>query len=130
MKSRNFVYYQPNKADLKDKYGDCCVRAISKVLDISWIDAFNMLVEKARQFQCMPNGKPAYEAVLLDNGFVYHGISNRKGTKRPLVKQFARDLQGRAVARTAHHLTACVDGKFYDTWDSGEKSMYGYWSKE
>ena len=127
---KNFVYFQPNKKDLKDDYGDCVVRALCKVLDKTWIEVFDLLVEKARVSQCMPNGKEAYAGVLKDFGFVYHGVSNKKGTTRPLVKQFAKQTQAPAVARTAHHLTACVDGKFYDTWDSGDRSMYGYWIKE
>lgn len=35
MSRRRYVYYQPNDKDLKDKYGDCQVRALSKALDIS-----------------------------------------------------------------------------------------------
>ncbi len=128
-KSRNFVYFQPNKKDLKDNYGDCVIRAICKVLNKEWIEVYDMLVEKGRDFQCLPNSKPVYEAVLLENGFEYHGISNRKGTKRPTVKKFATDEHKTCVMRTAHHLVASVDGSFYDTWDSGEKSLYGYWMK-
>jgi len=29
-KSKRWQYYQPNKKDLKDKYGDCVIRAFSK----------------------------------------------------------------------------------------------------
>ena len=28
-----YKYYQPNKKDLKDKYGDCTIRALSKALN-------------------------------------------------------------------------------------------------
>ena len=31
MASRNYKYYQPNDKDLKDQYGDCVVRALTKV---------------------------------------------------------------------------------------------------
>lgn len=30
MASRNYKYYQPNEKDLKDNYGDCVVRALTK----------------------------------------------------------------------------------------------------
>lgn len=32
--SKRFVYFQPNKKDLKDKVGDCQVRAFCKTLTV------------------------------------------------------------------------------------------------
>jgi hypothetical protein len=127
MGSRNFVYYQPNKKDLKDGYGDCAIRALTKALDKSWLEVYDILVKKGRELQCMPNGKPAYSAVLEEYGFTYHGISNKKGTKRPTVKAFASSEHRVCVLRVANHLVASSGGKFFDTWDSGDKSLYGYY---
>ena len=126
-KSRNFVYFSPNDKDVKDDFGDCVVRALCKALDKTWLEVFDLLVEKARASQCMPSDKPAYEGVLRDHDFVYYGVSNKKGTKRPTVKKFAADEWSISVMVVAHHLVASRDGKFFDTWDSGEKSLYGYW---
>lgn len=126
-----YKYYQPNKKDLKDEYGDCVIRCLTKVLDADWLDIFERLLPYARELQCMPNGKPCYEQFLKDSGFTYRGISNRKGSKRPTVKQFAKEHKtGVYVLRAAHHVVASVDGTYYDTWDSGDKSLYGYWVKE
>lgn len=36
MKSKCFKYFQPNKLDLKDKYGDCAVRTICKAENMEW----------------------------------------------------------------------------------------------
>lgn len=128
MASRNYKYYQPNKMDLKDEYGDCVIRALTKVTGKAWEDVFDDLVPIARKLQCMPNGKPCYKAYLESNGFVYHGVSNAKGTKRPTVDRFSKDHTiGTYFARVAHHVIAIIDGVYYDTWDSGECSMYGYW---
>ena len=87
----SYKYYQPNKKDLKDKYDDCVVRALTKVLDKDWLEVFDDLVKYAREIQCMPNSKQCYEQYLKDNGFVYVGISNKKGSKRPTVAQFAKE---------------------------------------
>ena len=130
-KSTKFKYYQPNKKDIKDDYGDCVIRALTKVTGKEWLEAFEELLPYARELQCMPNGKPCYEKYLLDNGFTYVGISNKKGTKRPTVQSFAKEhKEGTYVLRVANHIVTVVDGYFYDTWDSGEKSLYGYWVKE
>lgn len=128
--STRYKYYQPNKKDIKDDYGDCVIRALTKAMEKDWLTVFEQLIPYAREKQCMPNGKPAYEEYLKDNGFEYKGISNAKGSKRPTVQEFAlHHKEGTFVLRVAHHLVACVDGIFYDTWDSGQKSLYGYWGK-
>lgn len=63
-------------------------------------------------------------------GFTYHGVSNKKGTKRPTVERFALDHpQGTYICKVAHHVVAVVDGKYYDTWDCGKYSLYGYFEK-
>jgi hypothetical protein len=130
MKSRNYQYYQPNKKDLKDSVGDCQIRAISKTLDITWLEAFDLITPICREQQVMDIFSCDYEKTkeaLNRIGFDYEGVSNKKGTKRPTVKEFANQHKsGRYIAKVAHHVVAIVDGIYYDTWDSGECSMYGY----
>lgn len=43
MASRNYKYYQPNDKDLKDQYGDCVVRALTKVMQQN-LDAGNLMI--------------------------------------------------------------------------------------
>lgn len=130
-KSRSWEYYQPNKKDLKDDYGDCVIRALTKALGKEWLEVFDELVPISREEQCPYNCKPCYERYILSKGFTYSGISNGKGSKRPTVKEFANSHKnGTYILRVAHHLVTVVDGKYYDTWDSGSKSLYGYWVKE
>ena len=98
--------------------------------DREWLEVFKELVVKAAFFQCMPNEKTCYEAVLKDNRFVYHGVSNSKGAKRPTVNSFVESHKdGTYVLRTAHHIVAVKDGYFWDSWDSGSKCLYGYWEQ-
>lgn len=99
-------------------------------MDKEWIEVFDDLVPICREHQCPYNSKPCYSEYLTNNGFEYSGVSNKKGTKRPTVDSFAKDHpEGKYVLRVAHHLVALVDGIYYDTWDSGMKSMYGYYTK-
>ena len=130
-KSTRWKYYQPNKKDLKDDYGDCVIRSLTKALDMEWLEVFDDIHPISRELQVPFNCKPCYEKYLELKGFKYHGISNGKGTKRPTVNKFALEhKEGTYVLRVAHHLVTVVDGYFYDTWDSGDKSLYGYWVKE
>ena len=125
------MYYQPNNKDIKDNLGDCVVRALTKAVNKTWVEVYDELVPIGRELQCMPNDKVCVERYLSENGFAYEGVSNKKGTTRPTVDSFAKSHQeGVYVVKVAHHMVAVVDGKYYDTWDSGDNSMYGYWVKK
>lgn len=90
---KRYKYYQPNKKDIKDNYGDCVVRAPTKVMNKTWLEVFNELITYAIEIQCMPNNKTCYERYLKDNGFEYHGISNKKGSKRPQLKALQKNIK-------------------------------------
>lgn len=134
MKSRNFIYFQPNDKDLKDKVGDCQVRAFCKALNLSWVEAFDLTIPICRNlqtytiFDCdLAKTKTAMELM----GFTYTGISNKKGSHRPTVKEFAgAHKTGTYILSVARHVVCVKDGKYYDTWDSGYKSLYGYYTLE
>ena len=127
-----YKYYQPNEKDLKDKYGDCVIRALTKVLGMSWLEVFDEITPLSREMQIPFNCKPCYEKYLTEvKGFKYVGISNSKGSKRPTVESFSKtNNHGTYLVKVANHVVAIVDGNYYDTWDSGHKSLYGYWVKQ
>ena len=132
-KGTRYVYFQPNEKDIKDKVGDCQIRALAKTLDKSWIEIFDLITPICREQQVMDifscDLKKTKEALQM-LGFEYTGISNREGSKRPTVDEFARKHPtGRYICHVARHVVAVVDGKYYDTWDSGWRNMYGYFEK-
>lgn len=131
--SRYYKYYQPNDKDHKDKYGDCQIRALSKALNKSWLEVFDLTVPICRErqimdiFCCELN---TTKECMKELGFEYTGISNKKGSKRPTVESFAKThKEGTYVVSLAGHVCAVVDGYFYDTWDCSYKSLYGYYTK-
>ena len=92
-KNRYYKYYQPNDKDLEDKFGDCQIRALSKALNVTWLEAFDLTIPLCRKYQVnslfnLPH-KLEQEA-LKQLGFTYIGISNKRGSKRPTVKEFAK----------------------------------------
>ena len=133
MASKRYVYYQPNAKDIKDEYGDCQVRALSKALGVSWLEAFDLTIPICREVQTYTifgGTCDIGKQNLARLGFEYHGISNKRGTTRPTVDSFAKaHPHGSYILKAAHHVVACVDGKYYDTWDSGYKSLYGYYER-
>ena len=130
---KHFKYFQPNEKDLKDKVGDCQVRAFCKALDLTWLEAFDLTIPICRELQTYTifDGCRSMTREAMDRlGFDYTGISNKKGTKRPTVKSFAKDHRdGTYIVVVANHVVAVKDGFYWDTWDSGECSLYGFYTK-
>lgn len=130
MRNKYCIYYQPNKKQSSKGTSDCVIRALTKVMGKEWLEVFDDLTVIAREAQTMPNNKECYTKYLTDNNFKYTGISNKKGTKRPTVYSFAKEHKnGTYFVVVANHVVAVVDGAYYDTWDSGECCLYGYWEK-
>lgn len=131
MYSKRFKYYQPNDKDIRDNYGDCTIRALSKAKGVSWLEAFDMMIPICRDEQTSNifDVPPKKRENLLNRlGFEYNGISNKKGAKRPTVDEFARTHpSGTYIATVSHHVVAIVDGTYYDTWDCGSRSLYGFY---
>lgn len=128
-----FVYYQPNARDIEDKFGDCQIRALSKALGCTWIEAFDSIIPICREEQVglIFDAPVSIRKRMLDKlGFTYYGVSNKKGTNRPTVWEFAKTHpKGTYICNVAHHEVAVVDGQYFDTWDSGDCSMYGYFER-
>ena len=133
MSKRRYEYYQPNEKAKKYKggFGDCTIRALSKALNVTWIEAFELQIPICRREQ-VPDlfsvPLKVRSRLLAELGFEYHGISNKKGSKRPTVDEFAKSHpSGSYICNVANHEVAVVDGKYFDTWDCGESSLYGYY---
>ena len=62
-------------------------------------------------------------------GFSWKAIKPKKGEKRPIVSDFANENNGTYILRVSGHVVCVKDNKHYDIWDSGDKSLYGYWHK-
>jgi hypothetical protein len=125
-----YKYYQPNQKDLKDEYGDCVIRAMTKATKKTWLEVFDELIPYSRESQCPYNCSPVWKAYLEAQGFKYVGITNKKGTTRPTVQSFAKkNKTGIFILRVAHHLVCLENGDWFDTWNSGDRKMYGYYTR-
>lgn len=122
------IYYNPNP--FKKEVGDCVVRALCKATERSWKDVYLELCSLGLELGDMPSGDETWKAYLIKNGFSYVPCKVKKGQKRPKVNNIKIPKGQPAVLRVSNHLVTIVDNKFYDLWDSGECSVYGYWIKE
>lgn len=126
--SNYFEYYNANPKGLN--VGDCVKRAISKASNISYRDVSLALnrykkVTGASKFNSNENYKNYLTEVLHAKKETYQAI---KGEDRMSGYTFAKTHPtGRYVLRMARHLTACVDGVIYDTWNCLGKCVYMSW---
>ena len=100
--------------------------------NLEWKEAYDKMWWLSRDVQCPMNFKQGFDNVMKTLGYTYVGISNKKGSKRPTVEQFARTMKGkRAIAVVSNHYVGVKDGDFYDTEPyAREKHLYGYWYKD
>lgn len=123
----NFEYYQPNDHIC----GDCSIRAVSKALNCTWKESLTKLYESALKIKDAPSSRECIGDVLLSNGFVWVPVKPKRGEKRPTVSKFSEQHpNGTYVFNVSNHVVCADNGKYYDIWDSGDKSLYGYWAKE
>ena len=122
-----YKFYNANP--LKMRTEDCSVRTISKILNISWDEAYDMLAEMAKGMAVMPSDKNVTSAVLRMNGFYRENLPNflQDGYT---VRDFAQDNpHGIYVLCTDNHVVPLIKGTYYDTFDSGDEDVQWFWTK-
>lgn len=71
------------------------------------------------------NAQPYIEKVLGGKPISFPAV---KGSPRMNGERFCNNYpSGRYILQMANHLTACVDGVIYDTWDCSDKCVYRAW---
>lgn len=123
----NFEYYQPND----HVCGDCAIRAVTKALGgIKWEDALTGLYNVAMKIKEAPTSRETIGQLMKEQGWIWVGIKPNRGEKRPKVHEFAKNYKfGKYILDLSGHVVAAADGKYYDIWDCGDKSLYGYWAE-
>lgn len=108
--------------------GDCAVRAVSKVLNMSWDEAFDILVNTAKLRCDMPNSNAVIDEVLSDHGF--HKETFTDCYKCHTVNEFAENHPyGTYVLGSGDHVVAVIGGDFYDSWRSDDTPIIYYWTR-
>lgn len=124
-------YYQFFNANpTGEEVGDCSVRCVAVALNVSWLEAYDMMAAKAREMYRIMNEPPVVGAVLKDNGFKEMKVSVKKGSKRPTLMQLIKgNPNSIIVGQIASHFATARGGKVRDLWNSSERSLYRYWIK-
>lgn len=122
-----YKYFKSNK---KKTAGDCAVRAVMVVTGWDWYKAYDALCESGKKKMEMPSSLEAMESLLVKEGFSAMKLTVLKGSKRPTVKEIAEAYPTyNIIVSVAGHFVGCKNGDYFDTWDSGSKSVYKFFIK-
>ena len=121
-------YYNPNP--MQNLVGDCVVRAITLALGKSWDEVYLGISTQAYEMKDMPSSNSTWSAFLRKQGFKRYIIPN-ECPDCYTIEDFCKDHpRGTYVLATGTHVVTCIDGDYYDTWDSGKKIPLYYFKKE
>lgn len=121
-----YKYYNVHPKQLRT--GDCVVRAYCTALNKDYLEARKELNRAKKDL-----GLTSYKTSIFFNRYfkdkyLYESYQAQKGCWRMTGEEFARrHPTGNYLLRMAHHLTCCIDGIIYDTWDCSEKCVYCSW---
>ena len=124
----SYVKYNPNPKG--HNVGDCVIRALSIALGLNWDATYIKLAMCGLSQGDMPSANHVWGAFLMQNGFKRHTLPN-ECPECYSVRDFANDHpEGTYVLATGTHAIAVRDGKYYDSWDSGDEVPMYYFEKD
>lgn len=122
-----YVYYNPNPKNNHDS-GDCVIRAISKVMNKDWDSIYLGIAMQGFIDKMMPSYNPVWDRYLQNNGFKKQSLPSCPDCIT--VNEFASMFpNGEYILATGNHAVAVVDGKYYDSWDSGNEIAIYYFKE-
>lgn len=121
-----YAGYNPNP--LGKAVGDCTVRAIAKVTNQTWDKTFLGLCVVGFELADMPSANAVWGEYLKREGFKRYSLPCDDICT---VRQFAAENKtGSFVLALSGHVTAVVNGKYYDAWDSGNEEVLYVWRRQ
>lgn len=123
----NWIPYNPNP--IRNRVGDCTVRAITKATGEDWDTIYTHLCFYGFICKDMSLANDVWGKYLRKQGFKRYLVDD-KDQDYYTVDDFCQDHPtGTYILAIDGHVVCVVDGKYYDTWDSGGEIPIYYWTK-
>lgn len=115
-----YRYYNANP--LGRKVNDCTIRAIALATGESWDSTYNYLSDYAQQEAVMMDNV-MYIDKFLDKNFekIY---TNEKGYNMTVDDVSKRWYKGTYLITMKNHITCCIDGIIYDTFNPSDRLVW------
>lgn len=110
--------------------GDCTIRAVSKALGQTWEEAYAGLALEGFLRGDLPNADSVWGPYLQRKGFTRHVLPN-DCPEGYTVADFAEDHpRGTYIlSMPGRHVVAVVDGRYFDSWNSGNEIPVYFFSR-
>lgn len=122
-----FMSYNANPQ--KNRVGDCTVRAISKATGQDWETTYMNLALYGYMNADMPSANCVWGQYLRSKGFKRYIVDDHGNDWYTVADFCADNPKGVYVLALDSHVVCVVDGRYYDTWDSGNEIPNYYWTK-
>lgn len=123
-----YRYYNPNPCG--KAVGDCVIRAVSRLENLTWEQSFISICVFAYVHCDMPSSNAVWASYLRSRGYRQYSLPSNC----PLcytVADFCREHPvGSFLVGTGTHVVAVIDGDYYDAWDSGNEVIDRYFTRE
>ena len=123
-----WIYYNTNP--MGKQVGDCVIRAITKALNISWVEAYLNVCIQGLLMGDMPSNNAVWGAFLQKRGFrkkLFFGNYPDNYS----VADFCQDHpEGVFVVAVHNHVLTVVDGDYYDSWQSENENPIYFFERE
>ena len=122
------MYKYFNLNPLGRHVNDCTVRAIGLALNITWDEAFVYLSEYARKNAIMPDEVWSIDTFLQEN---FIRLCGCKEKVRLTVGEFVKlNPVGIYLITMNGHITCCINGCIYDTFDPSDRIIWDVYKVE
>lgn len=118
-------------AGYKGTAGDCGARALAIAAAIPYKEAYTLLAEANKAAGGPKSARNGISAPLYTKTLAKLGWVKAKSPVFDGRKAYPADMPaGVVIARQAHHFVCVIDGVPQDTFDSSEKMVYFYYTKD
>jgi len=125
---RKWIKYNPNPQG--QNTGDCSIRAYCKAEGMDWNDAYDMATKLGKEMSMICDDHKVVNKILTER-FGYEYVKGEKGNKKKTVNEFAIEHpEGTYIAWVSKHVVTIINGYYYDSWDSGNRKLNGYYVKK
>ena len=121
------MWIRCNPNPLGKQTGDCVIRAVAVATDRSWRETYRDLCRMGEILADLPNSNAVWGAYLKRRGaeqFLLPESCPECITVRAFCDRYP---EGTYVIGTGSHAVACIDGNYYDSFDSGSATPTIFW---
>lgn len=123
------MFIKENSNPQKKRVDDCVIRAISKILGQTWQQTYIELAVKGFEMADLQSADEVWNTYLYDKGLKKNIIPNNC-PKCTTVSEFLQmNPEGKYLLFVGGHVVAAINGNYYDTWDSGDRTIIYYFAK-